>query len=204
MQNPVKKPSVTIFAGSSTPQDAAIMAAAVVLGTKLAQAGYDIVYGGGTQGVMGAVAAAALAAGAHVTAVVLAKYAHEEQLPGASLIFVETEQERFSAMTGPSNPAAFFALPGGPGTMREALQGLELAVYDGGPPVILVQVGNYLDGLKAAFDSALAGGLIKPRYADKMKLWSPDLPLEAALPKTGVSEGPASISKAGAAYTPRP
>lgn len=178
MKNTPKKPVVAIFAGSSTPQDAKITAAAKDLGTKLGLAGYDITYGGGLQGVMGEVAKAAAAAGAKVTAVVLARYAHEEQLPGATMIPVETEQERFKTMTTLNAPLGFFALPGGPGTMREVMQGLELAVYDGGPPVILVKVGAYLDGLKATFDTAVAGGLIKPAQAGKLQLWS----LEDALP----------------------
>ena len=69
-----------------------------------------------------AIAKAALEAGAEVTAVVLKKYDYEEQLPGAKLIFVETEQERFKELTTLNNPVACFALPGGAGTLREVMQ----------------------------------------------------------------------------------
>ena len=144
--------------------------------------GYDIAYGAGTQGVMGAVAKAAMEAGSTVTAVVLKKYADEEQLPGAKLVFVETEQERFKALSTLNNPVACFALPGGPGTLREAMQGLELAIYEGGPKVVLVQVGSYLDGLKNTFDAAVVGGLIKPQHKDKLVLWAVESGLEAVLP----------------------
>jgi len=198
MKNTPERPVVAIFAGSSTPQDAKIMAAARDLGTKLGLAGYDITYGGGMQGVMGEVARAAHAAGAAVTAVVFSKYAHEEQLPGATIIPVETEQERFKAMTSHKNPVGFFALPGGPGTMREVMQGLELAVYDGGPPVILVKAGPYLDGLKASFDTAVAGGLIKPQMAGKLQLWS----LEDPLPLASSSTAPAPLAAPPAVSRP--
>ncbi len=181
------KPSVAIFAGSSTPADPAIMIAAEQLGTLLGKMGYDIAYGAGTQGVMGAVAKAAMAAGATVTAVVLKKYADEEQLPGAKLVFVDTEQERFKVLSTLNNPVACFALPGGPGTLREAMQGLELAIYEGGPKVVLVQVGAYLDGLKNTFDAAVTGGLIKPQHSDKLALWQIASGLEAILPPVVVA-----------------
>jgi len=176
------RPVVSIFAGSSTPSDPAIMVAAVELGTKLGKAGYDIVYGAGTQGVMGAVAKAAQAAGATVTALFLQKYAHEEQLPGAIMVPVKDEQDRFDKLSTLGSPVAFFMLPGGPGALREALQGLEKAVYEDGPPVVLVKVGPYLDGIRDYFDHAVAAGLIKASKKDKLKLWSVDRDLAEVLP----------------------
>jgi cytokinin riboside 5'-monophosphate phosphoribohydrolase len=168
------RPSVSIFAGSSLPKDPVIMEAATQLGRKLGEAGYDVVYGGGTQGVMGEVARAAQAAGAAVTALCLEKYSYEEQLAGATIVPVRDEQDRFDKLSTLGNPVAFFVLPGGPGALREALQGLEKAVYENGPPVILVQAGAYLDGIKQYFDLALAGGLIKGDKKDKLRLWAVD------------------------------
>jgi len=187
------RPSVGIFAGASTPNDPAIMEAAKQLGTMLGKAGYNIAYGAGTQGVMGAIAKAALEAGAEVTAVVLKKYDYEEQLPGAKLIFVETEQERFKELTTLNNPVACFALPGGAGTLREVMQGLELAIYENGPKVVLVQVGNYLDGLKATFNAVVEAGLIKAQHGDKLQLWKPEDGIAAVLPEvTQPSAAPGS------------
>lgn len=167
-----ERPMISIFAGSSTPKDPAIMEAAALLGKKLGEAGLDLIYGAGTGGVMGAVAKAAQAAGAHVTAVVLHQYRDEEQLPGATIINVMTEQERFHILSTHRNPLAYFALPGGPGSLRETLQQLEKGVYEGNPaPVVLVQVGQYLDGIKQYFDAAIAAGLIKADKKDRLKLW---------------------------------
>lgn len=167
-----ERPMISIFAGSSTPKDPAIMEAAALLGKKLGEAGFDLVYGAGTGGVMGAVAKAAQAAGAHVTAVVLHQYREEEQLPGATIVNVMTEQERFQILSTHRSPVAYFALPGGPGSLRETLQQLEKGVYEGNrAPVVLVQVGQYLDGIKQYFDAAIAAGLIKPDKKDRLKLW---------------------------------
>lgn len=163
--------TVAVFAGSKTPDDPAIMEAAAELGRKLALAGHEILYGGGTRGVMGAVAGAALAAGGKVTAVVLEQYRDEPQFDKAAHIHVTSEQERFKVLTTHNNPTALFSLPGGPGSMREVMQALEKAVYEGGPAVVLVQVSDYLDGLKQSFDKSVAAGLVRPEHADKLKLW---------------------------------
>lgn len=167
------RPKITVFAGSGTPQDSQILLAAETLGQRLGEAGYDLIYGGGTMGVMGAVAAAAQKAGAQVTAVTLQKYAQEPQLDKAEVFVVEDESARFKLLTTHGNPVAFFVLPGGPGSLREALQGLEMAVYENGPPVILVQVDDYLDGISHYFNRAVESGLIKKGKEHCLKLWSP-------------------------------
>lgn len=182
-------PTVSIFAGSKTPTDPAIIDAAKTLGHKLAIAGYGIVYGGGTQGVMGAVAGAAIAAGGKVTAVVLEQHKHETQFEKADIITVDTEQDRFKALVSHDNPVAGFALPGSAGTIREAMQGLELAVYENGAPVILVQVGSYMDGLKEAFDHSVAAGLTRPEKQDKLKLWPVSGDLSDVLPPSAPPSG---------------
>jgi uncharacterized protein (TIGR00730 family) len=148
------------------------MTAAKAVGAALGREGYDVIYGGGTQGVMGAAAQAARDAGAHVTAVVLKKYAHEAQIAAATQIHVDTEAERFEKLTSYGSPAALVMLPGGPGALREALQGLEKAVYEDGPPLILVRGGDYLDGVRHTFHRAIDAGLIKEERRDKLREWT--------------------------------
>ncbi len=194
------RPVVCLFAGSSTPKDPVILQAAQTLGTALGAQGFDLIYGAGTQGVMGAVAQAAAKAGSNITAVVFQKYAHEEQIPGATLIPVDTEQERFAAFMAAKNLVACLALPGGPGSLREALQGLEAAVYEDAAPLILVEAGPYLDGIKHYFAHAVEGGLIRPDRQAKLKTMAPDADLrqilaapasQAPQPQTGTKKTPA-------------
>lgn len=177
----MSRPVVALFAGSSTPKDPAVIAAAEALGTALGKQGFDLIYGAGTQGVMGAVAKAAAAAGSHVTAVVLEKYAHEEQIAGATLITVKTEQERFALLSSHGNPVACLVMPGGPGSLREALQGLEKAVYENGAPVVLVEAGPYLDGIRQYFNHAVTAGMIRADRADKLFGMAPDGDLRSLL-----------------------
>ncbi len=181
--------TVAIFAGSSTPTDPTIIAAAEALGTSLGKQGIDLVYGGGTGGVMGAVAIAAAKAGSHVTAIVLEKYAHEEQIAGAVQIQVATEQERFTLFTTHNKPAACIVLPGGPGSLREALQGLEKAVYEDGAPLLMLNIGTYLSGIQQYFEAAVNGGLIRADRAGKLATITPETDIRKMLGSQTVSTG---------------
>lgn len=181
------KEKLCLFAGSFLPSDPAIIEGAQKLGRKIGEAGYDLVYGGGTGGVMGIVAQAAKDAGSNILAVTLQKYADEEQIDDATIVIVETEAERFKFFTNTS-PKAYFAMPGGPASLREALQSLEEAVYGDGSPVILVKIGAYLDGIKQYFDLAVQAGMIKENKKGSLKLWYPDNELKDVLtaPKDAV------------------
>jgi predicted Rossmann-fold nucleotide-binding protein len=137
---------------------------------------------------MGAVAEAAQAAGANVTAVTIEKYAHEPQLGGVKIIPVKTEAARFNSFLA-EQPVALFVLPGGPGSLREAMQGLENAIYENGPPVILVKVGQYLKGIKQYFNQAVLGGMVKAEKKDCLKVWTVGTPL-----KNVVQGSPAATS----------
>ena len=179
------------------PSDASIIQAAETLGQEIGDCGFDLIYGGGTIGVMGAVAMAAHSAGACVEAVTLEKYRHEEQIADASLSAVETEAERFAKFTERENLSAFFVLPGGPGALREALQALEKAVYDNGPPVVLVEVSDYLYGIRHYFECALVAGLIKSTKADCLRTWRPGQTIRSVL-------GPENVSNTKVISQPQP
>lgn len=160
--------TVAIFAGSSLPQDDALVTAAETLGAALAQAGFTINYGAGLNGLMGIVAQAALAAGGPVNAFVLERYVTQEQLAGATLLSQKTVFEHYLGMATHQEPRALLMLPGGAGALREAMLGLEAAIYDNGPPVILIRIGRYMDGLMDWFSEALKNGLIGPQHKDRL------------------------------------
>lgn len=164
---------ICVFAGASSPQDNTIIDNARALGNSIGREGYDLVYGGGLNGVMGACAIAASAAGANVHVVNIDRYADEAQLLNASVKTVADELERFKQMALLASDGAMFVLPGGPGTIREAIMGLENIVYDDATaPLVLVKTPPYLDGIKAYFDSAVAGGLIKDSKRNALREWS--------------------------------
>jgi uncharacterized protein (TIGR00730 family) len=114
--------SVLIFCGSRNGHDPAYGALAQSLGTALAQAGIDIIFGAGSTGLMGEVARAGLAAGGKVTGIIPG-FLHDLELAqdGLSrLITVETMHQRKALMWQRCD--AVLALPGGIGTIDEVVE----------------------------------------------------------------------------------
>ena len=139
---------VCVFAGSNAGARPEYAAAARALATECAARGLGIVYGGGSVGLMGVLADAALAAGTEVIGVIPAPLATKE-LAHASLTelrVVESMHERKATMNALAD--GFVALPGGLGTFEETLEVLtwaQLGIH--GKPVGVLNVEGYYDGL---------------------------------------------------------
>jgi uncharacterized protein (TIGR00730 family) len=114
----------------------------------LAHEGWRLVYGGGNVGLMGEVARAALAAGAHVTGVIPHRLADREVAltDVTELLRVDTMRERKALMDERSD--AFVVLPGGIGTLEELVEMLtlkQLGYHD--RAVVVLDSGGYWDPL---------------------------------------------------------
>lgn len=175
-----KRPLICVFAGSQMPSDPvereAAVAAAQALGEAIGREGYDILYGGGPNGLMGVVARAANKTGAHVNVITLERFSSDVEIEGADRVVAKNEFERFPWFLE-RKPLAFFVLPGGTGTMREALQALETIVYDGAPPVVFVRVGDFMKGIRDAFKNSVKTGFVDRKYKNSMQIWWPGRPL---------------------------
>jgi hypothetical protein len=124
-------------------------------------AGFGVVYGGGSIGLMGIVADAALAAGADVIGIIPQALAEAEVAHAGltQLHVVSSMHERKAMMVELSD--AFVALPGGFGTMDEFCEVLtwrQLAIHD--KPIGLLNFRGYYDSLLALFDSMVEQGFI--------------------------------------------
>jgi uncharacterized protein (TIGR00730 family) len=111
--------AVAVFCGSSFGSLPAYEKAARETGTALAQRGITVVYGGGSVGLMGVVADAALEAGGEVVGVI-PRQLDDRELSHRRLTrlhVVESMHERKKVMADLSD--AFIALPGGAGTLEE-------------------------------------------------------------------------------------
>ncbi len=152
-----------VFCGSSPGVDPAYRSAAEHLGRTLARRGIGIVYGGGSVGLMGALADAALAAGGEVVGVIpRALQLREVGHAGLSeLHVVASMHERKARMA--ELAGAFVALPGGMGTLEELAEILtwaQLGLHE--KPCGLLDVGGYWRPLVAFFDHAVAEGFVRP------------------------------------------
>jgi uncharacterized protein (TIGR00730 family) len=113
---------VLVFCGSSPGRLPEYAEGARELGRVLAQRGLEIVYGGASVGLMGAVADSALTAGGTVVGVIPTRLLeHEIAHAGLTkLHVVETMHERKAMMSELSD--AVIALPGGTGTLDELFE----------------------------------------------------------------------------------
>jgi uncharacterized protein (TIGR00730 family) len=124
---------VCVFCGSSRGTVPSFAAAAVSLGTTLAERNMELVYGGASVGLMGVIADAASAAGGRVTGVITESLSDHEIAHGglARLDVVRTMHERKNRMAELSD--AFVMLPGGFGTLEEFMEAVtwrQLAIHE--------------------------------------------------------------------------
>lgn len=116
--------NICVYCGSATGDDPRYAAAAENFGRTLARAGVGLVFGGGSCGLMGAVARATLAAGGRVTGII-PDFLDEREVALeklTELIVVGDMHTRKQLMFERSD--AFVALPGGIGTLEELTEQL--------------------------------------------------------------------------------
>jgi uncharacterized protein (TIGR00730 family) len=157
--------SVCVFCGSHPGDDPAYEAAARELGETLAEAGIELVYGGGHVGLMGSVADAALVAGGQVTGVMPKAFVDREiaHTGLTRLHVVGSMHERKATMSELSE--GFVALPGGTGTLEEFFEVLTWAqLGDHGKPCGLLNVVGYYDPLMAVFDHMTNRGFLSQTH----------------------------------------
>lgn len=160
---------VTVYAASSQALDPIYVEAAGRLGRTLAEAGLDIVYGGGSTGLMGAMADGALAAGGHVHGIIpefLTRVERGHQKLD-TLEVVGDMRERKARMLEQAD--AVVALPGGCGTFEELFEAMtlkRLGQFLG--PIVLVNTANYYDGLIRFLRYSAEQHFMNPAHLD---LW---------------------------------
>jgi hypothetical protein len=153
--------SVCVYCGSSGRVAPAYRQAAVELGTALAQAGIELVYGGGRVGLMGLLADAALAAGGRVVGIIPG---HIQALEVdhnnlSELVVVDSMHERKRMMVERSD--AFVVLPGGLGTLDETFEVItwkQLRLHD--KPIVIADIAGYWAPLLALFEHLDTNGFI--------------------------------------------
>jgi len=140
--------TVCVYCGSGPGTDPQFMEAASALGKTFAEAGIGLVYGGGSIGLMGAVATGVLDHGGKVTGIIPDfLIAREHMLDRAQeLIVTNNMHERKQLMFEHSD--AFVALPGGIGTLEELVEQMTWAQLGRhAKPVLLANIGNFWEPL---------------------------------------------------------
>lgn len=161
---------VCVYCASSDQVDPAYHAAARRLGELLAEAGIELVYGGGARGSMGALADGALARGGRVTGIIPRfmddlEWGHREI---SELRVVEDMHERKHRMLVDSD--AVVALPGGCGTYEELFEAItfkRLALFLG--PIVLLNQNGYFEPCLKLLNQCIEQRFMNPRHSD---MWS--------------------------------
>ncbi len=156
---------IAVYCGSNTGVRAAYSEAAARLGRVLGERGLGLVFGGGSVGLMGVVADAALAAGAPVIGVIpRALVARELGHKGLTeLRVVETMHERKAVMAELAD--AFIALPGGLGTLDELFEAMtwaQLGLHQ--KPIGLLEVDGFFEPLVVFLERAVAEGFVRAEH----------------------------------------
>ncbi|HEY2587124.1 MAG TPA: TIGR00730 family Rossman fold protein [Tepidisphaeraceae bacterium] len=155
--------SVTVYCSSSRHVPAVYFDAASELGTAIARAKWDLIYGGNLIGSMGALADAARAAGGRVIGITPELLVREGIADNAcsELIVTDTMRERKALLEERGD--AFVALPGGLGTFEEVFEILvaKLLGYHQ-KPIVLLNVADYYAPLLAMVDHGIEQRFIKP------------------------------------------
>ncbi|MFS8064120.1 MAG: TIGR00730 family Rossman fold protein [Luteimonas sp.] len=164
------KMRICVYAASSPLAAPEYLAAAHRLGTLLATSACTVVYGGGSQGLMGALADGALSAGGEVIGI-LPKFMADLEWghPGLThLDLVEDMRERKHKLLTGSD--AVIALPGGCGTLEELFEAItlkRLGLYFN--PIILLNTRRFYDGLQAFMAQVIEEKFLNPGHA---QMWS--------------------------------
>ncbi len=163
--------NVCVFLGSSLGNREIYKEATELLAKELISNGYQIVYGGGSNGLMGVLGDSAVDAGGYITGIIT------EQLDDIEvghqglneLIIVKNMHERKKMMADKSQ--AVVCLPGGVGTWEEFFESLtwnQLGLQT--KPIILLNIENYYSKLKIFIQHAVDEGFLPQSTSDELVL----------------------------------
>lgn len=156
--------SICVYCGSSLGHRPEYMQAAALLGAALGQHNIRLVYGGGTSGIMGAVADATLKAGGQVLGVIprflMKREASDDALHGLTeLIVTEDMHQRKHALF--ENSDAFVALPGGIGTVEEIIEVMTWAQLGRHKkPIVFANIAGFWDPMLQLIEHMKSEGFI--------------------------------------------
>ena len=163
MTHMIKIRTVCVYCGSGSGTNPRFIEAAIALGKALAENGIRLVYGGGSVGMMGAVATAVLDHGGSVTGIIPDFLTQKENALTRvqEMIVTPDMHERKRLMFERSD--AFVALPGGVGTLEELGEQLtwkQLGRHE--KPVLLANIDDFWEPLFDLLAHMRATEFIRP------------------------------------------
>lgn len=171
--------SICVYCGSSTGNNPVYREAGLALGRSIAANGLRLIYGGGTKGIMGAVAEGVATAGGKVTGIIptflLNKEADGKSNPMLDEeIVTENMHQRKQLMFERSD--AFVTLPGGIGSVEEIVEMMTWAqLGHHKKPMVFANINQFWQPMIAMLDHMRAEGfihtghLVQPKVIDSVE-----------------------------------
>lgn len=156
--------SICVYCGSQPGRDPSYLSAGRALGRSIAEHGLRLVYGGGTLGIMGAVAEGVMATGGKVTGIIPEFLMDKEATRNAlgqldELIVTDNMHVRKHTMFERSD--AFVTLPGGIGTLEEIVEIMtwaQLGRHE--KPMVFANVNGFWDPMLSLLAHMTESGFI--------------------------------------------
>jgi len=161
--------AICVYCASSIRIDPSYVELATEVGTRLGERGHTLVSGGGDLSMMGAVAKAARAAGAHTTGVIPSALLDLEvgDRDADELLIVDDMRTRKGLMDARAD--AFLTLPGGIGTLEELFEvwvARSLGLHS--KPVVALDVDGLYAPLRAQVDLMVERGFVRQPAASAL------------------------------------
>jgi uncharacterized protein (TIGR00730 family) len=177
--------SICVYCGSQPGRNAEYMEAGRALGRSIAENGLRLVYGGGTKGIMGAVASGVMSSGGRVTGIIpeflMDKEASKHSLSALTEVIVTQDMhERKHKMFEQSD--AFVTLPGGIGTLEEIVEIMtwgQLGRHK--KPMVFANIDGFWDPMMSLMKHMTDEGfihtahLVKPLVIDRVEDIVPEI-----------------------------
>ncbi len=197
--NPIR--SICVYCGSQPGRDPAYRDAARILGHAMAENGIDLVYGGGTKGIMGAVADAVIEAGGKTIGIIpeflMDKEASRQSLEKLTELHVTADMHERKHMMF-ERADAFITLPGGIGTLEEIIEIMTWAqLGQHTKPMVFANVAGFWNPLNALITHMTGEGfihtahLVRPMVIDHVEDIIPAILTRVA--DTGDHDGEAEV-----------
>jgi uncharacterized protein (TIGR00730 family) len=161
--------TVCVYCGSGPGKNPAFVDAARKFGKILAENKIELVYGGGSVGLMGELAKSVLKHGGRVAGIIPEFLIEREHMlqQAQEIVVTKDMHERKRIMFERSD--AFVALPGGVGTLEELVEQLTWAqLGQHRKPILAVSVEQFWDPLRALLDHMQALEFIRPGLMVKL------------------------------------
>lgn len=190
--------SICVYCGSSTGKGETYVETGYALGRSIATSGLRLVYGGGTKGIMGAVARGTMDADGKVIGIIPRFLMNKEATESAlgkldELVVTDDMHERKHRMFEESD--AFVALPGGIGTLEEIVEIMTWAQLGRHrKPIVFANINGFWDPMLTLLEHMRAEGfvhtghLVQPIIVDSAEAIVPAI-LAAAAADGTPSEG---------------